>query len=119
LSYIPLPEARELYNLLTQIEAKQKKVEVNAKRGQISINEYLNSINQLLSVLDRLDLPESMDAAISKIRRVSIAVNALIASYRALTVAVTMSGPVGWVTTAAVGGGMVLSAISLASLEGY
>lgn len=88
-----LSEARQLYNLLSDIEQQLDTVETKTKQTTITYADLYNILQDVFIITKKMGLPEEAEELLNYIQRLIALANSLRVAFIALHVA---SGPVGW-----------------------
>ena len=90
-----LAQARELYNLLIEIDQKLTQTETSAKKAELSYADLYNVLQDVFFIIKQMGLPPEVEQTIMLVHRLVIAMNSLRLALNALTIA-TITSPVGW-----------------------
>lgn len=89
-----LAQARELYNLLIEIDQKLVQTESSAKKAELSYSDLYNVLQDVFVVIKEMGLPEDIENGVMLIHRMIMAMNSLRMAMIALNAA-TMTTPAG------------------------
>lgn len=90
-----LAEARQLYQILGDVESQLDSVDAKAKQTKISYADLYNVMQDVFTLVNQMGLPPDVEQGIMRIQRLIMAANSLRIALIALDAA-TATSPVGW-----------------------
>jgi len=93
---VPLAEAKQLYELLLQIEGQLDTVEKRAEKTGFAVEKVSTVLQGTIRILRMMNLGEEYNQILMKLQRVILLLNMTRTAMLAVNAA-SMTGPAGWI----------------------